>query len=55
MPAELRGFLLWTISLDGGNSGKYLDAVGFIALPDFIRGMSEHQINLIGSGDAPAN
>ena len=55
VPAELRGFLLWTISLDGGNSGKYLDAVGFIALPDFIRGMSEHQINLIGSGDAPAN
>lgn len=51
----LRGFLLWAISLEGGNSGKYLDAVGFIALPDFIRGMSEHQISLIGTGGAPAN
>jgi len=47
--AALRGFLLWAISLDGGNSGKYLSSVGFIALPDFIRGMSEHQIGLIGS------
>lgn len=46
--AALRGFLLWAISLDGGNSTKHLDAVGFIALPDFIRGMSEHQIGLIG-------
>jgi len=47
--AALRGFLLWAIALDGGNSGKYLDGVGFIALPDFIRGISEHQIGLIGS------
>jgi len=46
--AALRGFLLWAISLDGGNAGKYLNTVGFIALPDFIRGMSEHQIGLIG-------
>jgi phosphate transport system substrate-binding protein len=46
--AQLRGFLLWAISLDGGNSAKYLNSVGFIALPDFIRGMSEHQIGLIG-------
>lgn len=50
--AALRGFLLWAISLDGGNAGKYLDTVGFIPLPDFIRGMSEHQISLIGSGGA---
>lgn len=50
--AALRGFLLWAISLDGGNSDKYLNAVGFIALPDFIRGMSEHQIGLIGPGGA---
>jgi phosphate transport system substrate-binding protein len=50
--AALRGFLLWTISLDGGNANRYLDTVGFIALPDFIRGMSEHQINLIGPGAA---
>ncbi len=46
--AALRGFLLWAISLDGGNSAKDLEAVGFIALPDFIRGMSERQIGLIG-------
>jgi phosphate transport system substrate-binding protein len=50
--AALRGFLLWTISLDGGNAGKYLDTVGFIPLPDFIRGMSEHQISLIGPGSS---
>jgi phosphate transport system substrate-binding protein len=53
--AALRGFLLWTISLGGGNANKYLDTVGFIALPDFIRGMSEHQINLIGPGAAAAD
>ncbi|MFZ0499727.1 MAG: phosphate ABC transporter substrate-binding protein PstS [Steroidobacteraceae bacterium] len=52
--AALRGFLLWTISLDGGNGNKYLDRVGFIALPDFIRGMSEHQIGLIGPGGGAA-
>ena len=49
--AALRRFLLWAVSLDGGNASGYLDAVGFIALPDFIRGMSEHQINLIGPGN----
>jgi phosphate transport system substrate-binding protein len=53
--AALRGFLLWTISLDGGNAGKYLDTVGFIPLPDFIRGMSEHQIGLIGPGSGSAD
>jgi phosphate transport system substrate-binding protein len=45
--AALRKFLLWAISLQGGNAPKYVDAVGFIPLPDFIRGLSEHQINLI--------
>ncbi|HTW75125.1 MAG TPA: phosphate ABC transporter substrate-binding protein PstS [Steroidobacteraceae bacterium] len=52
--AALRRFLLWTISLQGGNASAYLDAVGFIPLPDFIRGMSEHQINLIGPGNLPS-
>ena len=47
--AALRGFLLWAISLDGGNAQSHLKAVGFIALPDFIRGMSEQQIGLIGA------
>ena len=45
--AALRKFLLWTVSLQGGNSAKYLDAVGFIPLPDFIRELSEKQINAI--------
>jgi phosphate transport system substrate-binding protein len=43
----LRKFLLWAISLTGGHAPKYLDAVGFIPLPDFIRALSEKQINLI--------
>ena len=38
---------MWSISLEGGNAGKYLDAVGFIPLPDFIRGLSEDQIKRI--------
>ncbi|HET6307460.1 MAG TPA: phosphate ABC transporter substrate-binding protein PstS [Rhodopila sp.] len=45
--AAIRRFLLWTIAVDGGNATKYLDAVGFIPLPDFIRAMSEKQINRI--------
>jgi phosphate transport system substrate-binding protein len=40
----LRHFLLWAIAETGGNSRKYLAPVGFIALPDFIRGLSEAQI-----------
>jgi phosphate transport system substrate-binding protein len=43
----LRQFLLWAISLTGGNAPKYLDAVGFIPLPDFIRALSQRQIDLI--------
>jgi phosphate transport system substrate-binding protein len=44
----LRHFLLWAISLQGGNASKYLDQVGFIPLPDFIRALSEKQIAQIG-------
>ena len=44
---SLRRFLLWTLATDGGGAGKYLDAVGFIPLPDFIRALSENQIDLI--------
>jgi phosphate transport system substrate-binding protein len=43
----LRNFLLWSIGIDGGNSPKFLDEVGFIPLPDFIRAMSEKQIGRI--------
>lgn len=45
--AAIRNFLLWSIAIEGGNAPKYLDAVGFIPLPDFIRAMSEKQINRI--------
>jgi phosphate transport system substrate-binding protein len=37
-------FLLWAISTTGGNGNNYLKPVGFIGLPDFIRGLSEAQI-----------
>ena len=43
----LRQFLLWAISSDGGNGLKYLDSVGFIPLPNFVRALSEKQIDLI--------
>ncbi len=45
--AAIRHFLLWSISLEGGNGPKYLDMVHFIQLPDFIRALSENQINRI--------
>ena len=45
--AALRHFLLWAIAVDGGNAPSFLDAVRFIALPDFIRAMSERQIATI--------
>jgi phosphate transport system substrate-binding protein len=45
--AALRSFLMWAISPQGGNAPKYLDAVGFIPLPDFIRALSESQIGAI--------
>jgi phosphate transport system substrate-binding protein len=40
----LRSFLLWAISETGGNSEKYLAPIGFIPLPDLIRGLSQAQI-----------
>jgi phosphate transport system substrate-binding protein len=40
----LRAFLRWAISATGGNGDNYLTPVGFIPLPDFIRGLSERQI-----------
>lgn len=43
----LRSFLRWTISETGGNNEKYLTPVNFIPLPDFIRGLSEAQIDEI--------
>jgi phosphate transport system substrate-binding protein len=52
--AALRHFLLWAVALDGGNAQKYLDSVGFIALPDFIRALSESQIALIKAKEPAA-
>jgi phosphate transport system substrate-binding protein len=43
----LRSFLRWAISENGGNGDSYLKPVGFIPLPDFIRGLSETQIETI--------
>jgi phosphate transport system substrate-binding protein len=43
----VRGFLLWANSPLGGNTSKYLDAVHFIPLPDFIRALNEKQIRRI--------
>jgi len=45
--AAIRNFLLWTISPEGGNASAYLNDVHFIPLPDFIRALSENQINRI--------
>lgn len=45
--AAIRQFLLWSIMPDGGNAATYLGAVGFIPLPNFIRALSENQINRI--------
>jgi hypothetical protein len=45
----LRHFLLWAISETGGNGKGYLKAVGFIALPNLVRGLSERQIAEIKS------
>jgi phosphate transport system substrate-binding protein len=43
----LRDFLLWANSPLGGNSAKYLDAVHFVPVPDFIRALNEKQIRQI--------
>jgi phosphate transport system substrate-binding protein len=45
--AAIRDFLLWSISPEGGNAPEFLDQVHFIPLPDFIRALSENQINRI--------
>jgi phosphate transport system substrate-binding protein len=45
--AALRQFLLWAMSPTGGNAPRYLDPVGFIPLPDFVRALSENQISQI--------
>jgi phosphate transport system substrate-binding protein len=51
----LRRFLHWAVSVQGGNAPKYLDAVGFIPLPTFIRALSENQIDRIRQSPGPSN
>ena len=48
MAANLRHFLDWAISTDGGNAAQYLDHVGFVPLPDPVRSLSRAQIAKIG-------
>ena len=40
----MRDFLLWSGSPVGGNAARYLDAVHFVPIPDFIRAMNQKQI-----------
>jgi phosphate transport system substrate-binding protein len=47
MAEAVRRFLLWAISTEDGNAPHYLNTVGFIPLPDFIRALSEAQIALV--------
>jgi phosphate transport system substrate-binding protein len=45
--AAVRQFLAWAVAVTGGNAPAYLAPVGFIPLPDFIRALSESQIDRI--------
>lgn len=45
---ELRNFLGWAISSQGGNATSYLDQVGFVALPAAVQKLSATQIAKIG-------
>lgn len=45
----LRGFLSWVLQPDGGSAGTYLKQVGFVALPDSVRRLSEDRIGRIGA------
>ena len=44
MAADLRAFLGWAISPDGGNAPHFMQAVGFVPLPPAIAKLSEAQI-----------
>jgi phosphate transport system substrate-binding protein len=43
----VRAFLEWGVSPSGGNAPKYMNAVGFVALPPAIRKLSLGQLNAI--------
>jgi phosphate transport system substrate-binding protein len=43
----VKDFLGWSIDPKGGNAPQYMQAVGFVALPQTILTLSNYQINLI--------
>ena len=45
--SELKRFLNWAISTDGGNAASFMDKVSFVPLPDRIRSLSKAQIDKI--------
>jgi phosphate transport system substrate-binding protein len=45
---QIKAFLTWAISPDGGNSPRFLDQVSFVALPPGIVKLSQAQIDKIG-------
>jgi phosphate transport system substrate-binding protein len=45
--AAIREFLTWTIATCQGNAEKTLEAVRFIALPEYIRALSQAQVEKI--------
>ena len=42
--AALKAFLNWAIDPNGGNAPQYVNAVGFVALPEAIVKLSQKQI-----------
>jgi phosphate transport system substrate-binding protein len=47
MAEAVRSFLEWTIKPDGGNAAHYMDAVGFVPLPQAIAKLSAAQLATI--------
>lgn len=47
--ADVKDFLMWTISPDGGQLRDYLDQVHFIPLPANVAALSKAQIETIGA------
>jgi phosphate transport system substrate-binding protein len=45
--AALKAFLTWALDSNGGGAAKYLDKVGFVALPPTIVKLSQKQIDSI--------
>ncbi len=50
MATAVQTVLVWAIDPNGGNTGKFLDAVHFLPLPDNVRKISQAQIGKIHAG-----